>query len=97
MAKIKNTVEDETQNIETQDMNPLHDVQQEQTPIVNPPKKTVFKETEPEPDVQTVNILKTNSKYSELYIDKQGGSYSPDTLPSIRKNAIRYKNPFYKP
>lgn len=98
MAKIKNTTEDEPQNTESQEVNSVGEVQQEAN-SVTPSKKAVFKDTETtsEPDAQVLNILKTNPKYSELYIDKQGGTYSPDTLPNIRKSAIRYKNPFYKP
>lgn len=41
-------------------------------------------------------ILKLYSNMSELYIDKFGGVFTPDTKASIRGKAVLYKNPFYK-
>lgn len=34
--------------------------------------------------------------YERLYIDKQGGTYAPDTPPNIRAEALLYENPYYK-
>lgn len=44
----------------------------------------------------TQSILKTFPFYEYLYVDKDGGSYTPNTSVSIRKNATLYKNPYYK-
>lgn len=41
-------------------------------------------------------ILKLYHNMSELYIDKFGGVFTPDTKPSIRGKAVLYKNHFYK-
>lgn len=107
MAKLKNTAEDETQNTEVKEETPAstpkekqkEQEKQEELASVVPLKKTAAKNgmTEHEPDAQVTAILKVNYKYQELYVDKQGSVYTIDTLPNIRKNAILYKNPFYKP
>lgn len=107
MAKLKNTTEDVTLNTEINEVNPVsapekkqeeQEKQAELAPTV-PAKKTDTKNNviEHEPDTQVIAILRVNSKYPELYIDKQGSVYTLDTLPNIRKNAVLYKNPFYKP
>lgn len=44
----------------------------------------------------TQSILKTFPFYEYLYVDRDGGSYTPNTPLSIRKNATLYKNPYYK-
>ena len=41
------------------------------------------------------NILKAFPTYETLYVDSQGGIYSPDTAPKLRTGAILYKNPYY--
>lgn len=53
----------------------------------------------PGPDipVQADRILRTFSRYPELYIDFQGGTYTVDTPPAFRSNATLYKNPYHKP
>lgn len=40
-------------------------------------------------------ILKIFKNMPELYVKPTGGVFTPDTKPSIRGNAILYKNPFY--
>lgn len=110
MAKLKNTSEDEMQIPEVKEANPApvsgekqeeqeKQEKNEELPPVAPAKKTVAKDTvaEHEPDAQVTAILRVNCKYPELYVDRQGSVYAPDTLPNIRKNAPLYKNPFYKP
>lgn len=107
MAKLKNTTEDVTLNTEVKEVNSVpapeekqeeQEKQEELAPTV-PTKKTATKNnvTEHEPDEQVIAILRVNSKYPELYIDKQGSVYTLGTLPNIRKHAVLYKNPFYKP
>lgn len=66
------------------------------------PEKTKEKPKTKEPP-QTIipsfvdTILKSFKAYESLYVDMQGGVYTPDTAPAIRKQAILYKNPYYKP
>lgn len=67
--------------------------------------KTEIEETETvgskEPEEQeeisetVLNILKLYHTEKELYIDRFGGVFTPDTIPSIRSGATLYKNPFY--
>jgi hypothetical protein len=33
--------------------------------------------------------------YPSLYIDRHGGTYTPDTAATVRGGAVLYKNPFY--
>lgn len=47
-------------------------------------------------DSGTLNVLKAFSMYEYLYVDKQTGSYTPDTPQNIRRNATLYKNPYFK-
>ena len=42
-----------------------------------------------------LRILKLFRNMSELYVSKSGSVFTPDTKPSLRGNAILYKNPFY--
>ena len=48
-------------------------------------------------DLHITNILKAFPGHPELYIDKHGGAYTPQTPKAIRGTAILYKNPFFKP
>jgi hypothetical protein len=41
-------------------------------------------------------ILGTFPSYESLYIDAQGGIYTPATPPAVRGNATLYRNPYYK-
>ncbi len=40
-------------------------------------------------------ILKSFNNYPELYVSAMGRVFSTDAKPSLRGNAILYKNPFY--
>ena len=41
--------------------------------------------------------LRSFPSYQALYIDHQGGAYTPSTPVCVRGGAILYDNPFYKP
>jgi len=41
-------------------------------------------------------ILRANSSYAELYIDPQGGTFTANTPPALRRTATLYKNPYHK-
>lgn len=49
------------------------------------------------PDPQVMQVLRAYSGYEKLYVDKHGGAYTSDTPVLLRKEAILYINPFYKP
>ena len=57
-------------------------------------KKTQAVETQDIPE-NVKRILVTFRNMPELYVSKSGSVYTPDTKPSVRGNAILYKNPFY--
>lgn len=42
------------------------------------------------------SILQKFPQYKELYIDKDGGMFTPKTLPAVRKDAVLYPNPYHK-
>lgn len=48
-----------------------------------------------EPDEDIKKVLKSFPAYEYLYVNKQGGVFSPDTKPALVGGAILYKNPFY--
>lgn len=93
MAKQKVTTEGEQQAIPAIEEN----ITQAPTeiPAEIPVKKT--KEKEAEPDGNILNILRTFPAYASLYIDNQGGVYTPDTPGNIKGNAVLYKNPYHQP
>lgn len=93
MAKQKVTTEGEEQVIPVIE----EDTTQKPTeaPAAAPAKKT--KEKEPEPGGYTLDILRAFPAYASMYIDTQGGIYTPDTPEKLRGNAVLYKNPYHKP
>lgn len=46
------------------------------------------------PNVQ--KLLRIFNSYDELYITQDGGVFPKDNKPSFVKNAVLYKNPFFK-
>lgn len=105
MAKIKtekpvdNIVDELVEKIETT-INPTDEAKTEK--IETEEQDTEGLENTPETETaqelpdNIQRILKLYHNMSELYIDKFGGVFTPDTKPSIRGNAALYKNPFYK-
>jgi hypothetical protein len=51
---------------------------------------------EDEPDEFVIEILRLYPGYESLYVDRHGGVYTPDTAVLLRREAVLYKNPFYK-
>lgn len=45
--------------------------------------------------VNVLKILKVFNDHEELYVSATGRVFSPEAKPSLRGNAILYKNPFY--
>lgn len=48
-----------------------------------------------QPDPYILSVLQAFPAYEQLYVDKQGGIYTPDTPENIRGMAILYKNPYF--
>lgn len=46
-------------------------------------------------DPYILALLKKFPAYPSLYIDRHGGTYTPDTAATLRGGAVLYKNPFY--
>lgn len=107
MAKIKTNPENEVteaqeaveQGTEVQEIEAAAVEISGKAVVPEPVRKVKQERSQPEEELEPLvkDILRAYSKYEMLYIDKHGGVYSPDTLPVIRRNAILYTNPFYKP
>ena len=46
-------------------------------------------------DPYILALLEKFPAYPSLYIDRHGGTYTPDTAATVRGGAVLYKNPFY--
>lgn len=82
----------ETENSETQ---PVEEI----TAPAEPPKAKKAK-TDAQPSLEEIpdnvkGILKAFNNQPELYVSATGRVFSPGAKPSLRGNAILYKNPFY--
>ena len=72
-----------------------------QEPEVTPAEtktETVTKnepKTEPKPEAYVLSVLQAFPNYEQLYVDKQGGVYAPDTPKHLREMATLYKNPYF--
>lgn len=51
--------------------------------------------TEPKPEAHVLSVLQTFPNYEQLYVDKQGGVYTPDTPEQLREMATLYTNPYF--
>lgn len=47
------------------------------------------------PEAHILSVLQAFPAYEQLYVDKQGGIYTPDTPESLRGMATLYKNPYF--
>ena len=56
--------------------------------------ETVTK-TEPKPEAYVLSVLQAFPNYEQLYVDKQGGVYAPDTPEHLREMATLYTNPYF--
>lgn len=64
---------------------------------VEKPKASAAKKAPVEKDIpaNVQSILKAFYNMPELYVSTTGRVFSPSAKPSLRGNAILYKNPFY--
>lgn len=56
--------------------------------------ETVTK-NEPKPEAYVLSVLQAFPNYEQLYVDKQGGVYAPDTPEHLREMATLYTNPYF--
>lgn len=104
MAKRKTEVEKPVDNIADETEKTLETVLESTDETKIETEKQDEEDLEDVLDTNTVQelpdniqrILKLYHNMPKLYIDKFGGVFTPDTKPSIRGNAVLYKNPFYK-
>lgn len=68
-----------------------------QEPEVTKPETVTKNEpkTEPKPEAYVLSVLQAFPNYEQLYVDKQGGVYAPDTPKHLREMATLYKNPYF--
>ena len=67
----------------------------EEEPVAKAPKQKKAATAEPEIPANVQRILKAFNNMPELYVSSTGRVFSPGAKPSLRGNAILYKNPFY--
>lgn len=76
----------------------LTTVQEPEVTTAETKTETVTKnepKTEPKPEAYVLSVLQAFPNYEQLYVDKQGGIYAPDTLEHLREMATLYKNPYF--
>jgi leucyl aminopeptidase (aminopeptidase T) len=64
-------------------------------PVAKAPKQKKAATAEPEIPANVQRILKAFNNMPELYVSSTGRVFTPGAKPSLRGNAILYKNPFY--
>lgn len=57
------------------------------TPVANKPQDI---------DEGILRVLKTYPEYKELYVDSNGGAFTPATPKSVLGKAVLYQNPYFK-
>lgn len=66
------------------------------TPEVKTKKKEPAPETPAEIPAHVRALLQKFPEYEALYIDADGGMYTPNVAPAIRKGAVLYRNPYHQ-
>lgn len=72
----------------------LTTVQEPEVTTAETKTKTVT-QNETKPEAHVLSVLQTFPNYEQLYVDKQGGIYTPDTPEPLREMATLYKNPYF--
>lgn len=100
MAKQKNPIETQLpEGAETFQQTDTHPTAQPSEPkpeTVSSLKEGTEKSSEPEPDSFILGVLQSFPTCESLYVDRHGGTFTPDTPVGIRRDAVLYANPFYK-
>lgn len=82
---------------------PEGDITTAQEPVTTTTTATASNETKSQtetkdqakPEAYVLSVLQAFPAYEQLYVDKQGGIYTPDTPESLRGMATLYKNPYF--
>ena len=80
-------VEDKVDNVSVEE-------QVENAPTEEQVEETPVEDKEEIPEF-VHRILKIFSNYEMLYVARNGGTYTKDTQPEHRRDAILYKNPYF--
>lgn len=65
------------------------------TTATNETKSQTETKDQAKPEAYVLSVLQSFPAYEQLYVDKQGGIYTPDTPESLRGMATLYKNPYF--
>ncbi|MFQ6911352.1 MAG: hypothetical protein ACLUH6_05710 [Bacteroides faecis] len=63
--------------------------------VPNETKSQTELKDQAKPEAYVLSVLQAFPAYEQLYVDKQGGIYTPDTPESLRGMATLYKNPYF--
>ena len=97
MAKRIHTELPEQPPVESTDVEKAADMERKAEDRKEPAGQEPAKGHEPVPiGEENRRLLALVPGYERLYIDRQGGTYAPDTPPDIRAEALLYENPYYK-
>ncbi len=72
----------------------LTTVQEAEVTTAETKTETVTK-NEPKPEAYVLSVLQAFPNYEQLYVDKQGGVYAPDTPEHLREMGTLYRNPYF--
>lgn len=97
MAKQKNPIESQLpEGAEIFQQSDYTQPSEPQPETVSSAEKRAEKPGEPEPDSFVLGVLQSFPSHEALYVDRHGGTFTPDTPVGIRGDAVLYTNPFYK-
>lgn len=70
-------------------------IQEVQASVSAPAPTPSRTDKEEKPEAYVLSVLQAFPSYEQLYVDKHGGAFTPDTPESLREMATLYKNPYY--
>lgn len=88
------TTEEAVEQPKDENSEEVTDVKGEE-PVAKATKQKKAAVAEPEIPANVQRILKAFNNMPELYVSNTGRVFTPGAKPSLRGNAILYKNPFY--
>lgn len=89
------TTEEAVEQPKDENSEEVTEVKEEEEPVAKATKQKKAAVAEPEIPANVQRILKAFNNMPELYVSNTGRVFSPGAKPSLRGNAILYKNPFY--
>lgn len=82
--------------VEEGDKNTAQGTEGDESPEEEENKKEEAKNVGPEVSASVQHLLRIFNGYDELYISKAGGVFPKGNVPGYVKDAVLYKNPFFK-